>query len=67
MTDTTFLRKFLLVTSEKRHMVAIGTDEGVWMGLGGETNSFRNVLRINNVTQMAVLEEYGLFIVLAGN
>ena len=48
-------------------MVAIGTDEGVWMGLGGETNSFRNVLRINNVTQMAVLEEYGLFIVLAGN
>ncbi|KAG9293935.1 hypothetical protein G9A89_019273 [Geosiphon pyriformis] len=53
------------VTPEKRNMVAIGTDEGIWMGFGGETKSFRNVLRINNVMQMAVLEEYAIFVVLA--
>ncbi|CAG8554215.1 4215_t:CDS:10 [Ambispora gerdemannii] len=53
------------VTPEKRNMVAIGTDDGVWMGFGGETKTFRHVLRLNNVMQMAVLEEYSVFIVLA--
>ncbi|RIA91851.1 CNH domain-containing protein [Glomus cerebriforme] len=53
------------VTPEKRNMVAIGTDDGVWMGFGGETKTFRPVLTgIGNVMQMAVLEEFGIFVVL---
>ncbi|CAG8565035.1 14164_t:CDS:10 [Ambispora leptoticha] len=53
------------VTPEKRNMVAIGTDDGVWMGFGGETKTFRHVLRLSNVMQMAVLEDYAIFVVLA--
>ncbi|CAG8674479.1 4783_t:CDS:2, partial [Acaulospora colombiana] len=52
------------VTPEKRNMVAIGTEEGVWMGFGGEVNTFRKVLTIGNVMQMAVIENYGIFVVL---
>ncbi|CAG8438590.1 10628_t:CDS:10 [Funneliformis caledonium] len=53
------------VTPEKRNMVAIGTEDGVWMGFGGETKTFRPVLTgIGNVMQMAVLEEFGIFVVL---
>jgi RHO1 GDP-GTP exchange protein 1/2 len=47
-------------------MVAIGTEEGVWMGFGGEMKTFQKVLTIGNVSQMAVLEDYGIFIVLVG-
>jgi hypothetical protein len=48
-------------------MVAIGTEDGVWMGFGGETKTFRPVLTgIGNVMQMSVLEEYGIFVVLVG-
>ncbi len=48
-------------------MVAIGTEDGVWMGFGGETKTFRPVLSgIGNVMQMAVLEEFGIFVVLVG-
>ena len=57
----------LIVTPEKRNMVAIGTEDGVWMGFGGETKTFRPVLTgIGNVMQMAVLEEFGIFVVLVG-
>ncbi|CAG8443691.1 6434_t:CDS:10 [Acaulospora morrowiae] len=52
------------VTPEKRNMVAIGTEEGVWMGFGGEMHTFRKVLAIGNVMQMAVIENYGIFVVL---
>ena len=48
-------------------MVAIGTEDGVWIGFGGETKTFRLVLTgIGNVMQMAVLEEFGIFVVLVG-
>jgi hypothetical protein len=48
-------------------MVAIGTEDGVWMGFGGETKTFRQVLSgIGNVMQMAVIEEFGIFVVLVG-
>ncbi|KAI9248316.1 CNH domain-containing protein [Phascolomyces articulosus] len=46
-------------------MVAIGTELGVWMGIEGDTNNLRRVLTLSDVTQIAVLEEYHIFIVLA--
>ncbi|KAI7848668.1 CNH domain-containing protein [Circinella umbellata] len=46
-------------------MIAIGTDLGVWMGVEGDTNNIRRVLTIDDVTQIAVLEEYHIFLVLA--
>ncbi|RIB30027.1 CNH domain-containing protein [Gigaspora rosea] len=52
------------VTTEKRNMVAIGAEDGVWMGFGGEVGTFKQVLTVSNVTQMAVLEDFGIFIVL---
>ncbi|CAG8705449.1 11904_t:CDS:10, partial [Dentiscutata erythropus] len=52
------------VTAEKRNMVAIGAEDGVWMGFGGEVGTFKQVLTVSNVTQMAVLEDFGIFVVL---
>ena len=40
----------------------IGAEDGVWMGFGGEMKTFKQVLTVNNVTQMAVLEDFGIFI-----
>lgn len=48
-------------------MVAIGTEIGVWMGIEGDTNNLQKVLSVNDVTQIGVLEEYHIFLVLAGN
>lgn len=47
-------------------MVAIGTETGVWMGMEGDTNNLRKVLHIGDVTQVGVLEEHHVFLVLAG-
>lgn len=58
---------YFIVTPERRNMVAIGTEDGVWMGFGGETKTFRPVLTgIGNVMQMAVIEVFGIFVVLVG-
>jgi hypothetical protein len=46
--------------------VAVGTDAGVWFGLEGDTNTFRRVLTSQSVTQLAVLEENSILLVLAG-
>ncbi|GAB5593532.1 RHO1 GDP-GTP exchange protein 2 [Umbelopsis nana] len=45
--------------------VAVGTDAGVWFGLEGDTNTFRRVLSSQSVTQLAVLEENNILLVLA--
>lgn len=47
-------------------MVAIGTELGVWMGIEGDTNNLRKVLSMDEVTQIGVLEEHHIFLVLAG-
>ncbi|TIA71928.1 hypothetical protein E3P91_02323 [Wallemia ichthyophaga] len=52
-------------TNDGRRLVAIGCAEGLWIGLRGEPTSLRRVLHLKNVTQCAVLEEFGMFIVLA--
>ncbi|CAJ0633769.1 15488_t:CDS:10 [Entrophospora sp. SA101] len=49
---------------ENCKMIAVGTEEGVWIGFGGETKTFRKVLNVGNVSQIAVIEEFGIFIVL---
>ncbi|ORX55689.1 hypothetical protein DM01DRAFT_1285733 [Hesseltinella vesiculosa] len=46
-------------------MIAVGTVAGVWMGIEGDTNSIRQVLAIEDVTQMAVLPGPHILAVLA--
>lgn len=46
-------------------MLAVGTSEGVWIGLYGHLHSFHKVLHLRGVTQCDVLEQFGHFLVLA--
>ncbi|KIM21778.1 hypothetical protein M408DRAFT_80040, partial [Serendipita vermifera MAFF 305830] len=52
-------------TSDGRKLVAIGCTEGVWIGPRNNSKSMRQVLHLNLVTQCAMLEDFGLFLVLA--
>ncbi|WWC58812.1 uncharacterized protein I303_101356 [Kwoniella dejecticola CBS 10117] len=52
-------------TSDRRKLVAVGCQDGVWIGVRGETASLRKVLHVKNVTNIAVLEEFGMFLVLS--
>ena len=56
----------IIVGARGIRMVAIGTELGVWMGIEGDTNNLRRVLTVDDVTQIGVLEEYHIFLVLAG-
>jgi hypothetical protein len=42
----------------------VGCDEGVWIGLRHDPRSLRKVLHVKAVTSIAVLEEFGIFLVL---
>jgi hypothetical protein len=44
--------------------VAVGCDEGVWIGIRHDAKSLRKVLHVKAVTNIAVLEEFGIFLVL---
>jgi hypothetical protein len=44
--------------------VAVGCEEGVWIGLRNDPRSLRKVLHVKSVTNIAVLEEFGIFLVL---
>lgn len=46
-------------------MAAIGKSDGVYFGNYGDPLSFRKVLALQDVSQIAVIETYGLFVVLA--
>ncbi|KAI8339872.1 CNH domain-containing protein [Chlamydoabsidia padenii] len=46
-------------------MIAIGTIAGVWMGIEGDTNSIRQVLALPEVTQMAIIPEPHILMILA--
>ncbi|OBZ90228.1 Rho1 guanine nucleotide exchange factor 1 [Choanephora cucurbitarum] len=46
-------------------MIAVGTSQGIWMGIEGDTNTIRHVLSISDVQQIAVLEDHHIFLVLA--
>lgn len=50
-----------------RKMVALGTQQGVWMGKeSGDTASFKRVLSVTDVNQIAVLPAQSILLVLAG-
>lgn len=51
--------------ADNRKLVALGCADGVWIGLRNDPSSFRKVLHLKMVTQCAVLEEFGIFVVLA--
>ncbi|KIY65698.1 Dbl domain-containing protein [Cylindrobasidium torrendii FP15055 ss-10] len=53
------------MTGDGRGLVAIGCAEGVWIGFRHDPKSMRRVLHLKLVTQCAMLEEFGLFLVLA--
>ncbi|TFK39736.1 CNH domain-containing protein [Crucibulum laeve] len=52
-------------TPDGRGLVAIGCAEGVWIGFRHDSRSMRRVLHLKMVTQCAILEDFGLFLVLA--
>ncbi|KAI0924365.1 hypothetical protein AcW2_005263 [Taiwanofungus camphoratus] len=52
-------------TSDGRGLVAIGCAEGVWIGFRHDSRSMRRVLHLKMVTQCAMLEDFGIFLVLA--
>lgn len=53
------------VTADGRRLVAVGCADGVWIGLRSDPKSLRKVLHLKHVTQCAVLESFGIFVVLA--
>ncbi|KAF8956940.1 CNH domain-containing protein [Flammula alnicola] len=52
-------------TPDGRALVAIGCTEGVWIGFRHDPKSIRRVLHLRMVTQCAMLEDFGIFLVLA--
>lgn len=54
-----------LVGARGQQMVAVGTEQGVWMGAEGNSN-LTKVLNTTSVTQLAVLQDYHIFLMLAG-
>ncbi|UZJ52746.1 hypothetical protein CBS101457_002066 [Exobasidium rhododendri] len=52
-------------TMDGRRLIAIGCADGVWIGLRNDSRSLRKVLHLKLVSQCAVLENFGIFIVLA--
>ncbi|KAL7421168.1 Rho guanine nucleotide exchange factor [Cryptotrichosporon argae] len=52
-------------TADGRALVAIGCQEGVWIGVRHDPRSVRQVLHVREVQQIAVLEKFGMFLVLA--
>ncbi|KZP01565.1 Dbl-like domain-containing protein [Calocera viscosa TUFC12733] len=52
-------------TPDGRGLIAVGCAEGVWIGLRHDSRSLRRVLALKQVTQCAMLEKFGIFLVLA--
>jgi hypothetical protein len=47
-------------------LLAVGHDDGLWIGLRYEPSTFRRVLPLKNITQCAVLQEFRSLLVLGG-
>ncbi|KAF9234096.1 CNH-domain-containing protein [Melanogaster broomeanus] len=52
-------------SADGRALVAIGCADGVWIGFRHDSRSMRRVLHLKMVTQCAMLEDFGMFLVLA--
>ncbi|KAI0706017.1 CNH domain-containing protein [Cerioporus squamosus] len=48
-----------------RNLVAIGSEDGVWIGLPDQPESIQRVISLKFVHQIAFLEEHGFFVLLA--
>ncbi|KAM5537340.1 hypothetical protein V8D89_009070 [Ganoderma adspersum] len=46
-------------------LVAIGSEDGIWIGMLHQPETVQRVISVKHVTQLAFLEEHGLFLVLA--
>ncbi|KAA1475478.1 hypothetical protein DENSPDRAFT_842260 [Dentipellis sp. KUC8613] len=57
----------LWATNDDRELIALGCDEGVWIGLSHKPKSLRRVLRVKSVTQIALMKDCGMFLVLTEN
>lgn len=56
---------YLNVLDGKRRVV-VGTEEGVYVGMEDDPNSFRLAIQESSVSQVSVLENYHILLVLAG-
>jgi len=54
------------IAPDGRPLIAIGCKEGLWIGKRDNSSSYRKVLPIKNITQIAFLQTEGYMIVLAG-
>ncbi|KAJ3713247.1 citron-like protein [Lentinula guzmanii] len=52
-------------TPDGKGLVVTGCVEGVWVGFRHDSRSMRHVLHLKMVTQCAMLEDFGIFLVLA--
>ncbi|KAI9281061.1 CNH domain-containing protein [Sporodiniella umbellata] len=52
-------------SSTNIRMIAIATQQGVWMGIEGDTNTINFVLPISDVAHIAILEEHHILLVLS--
>ena len=52
-------------TPEGHQLVAVGHEDGLWIGLRHDPSSFRLVLHLRCITQCSVLEDFALVLVLA--
>ncbi|KAN0127764.1 hypothetical protein V8E53_014424, partial [Lactarius tabidus] len=51
-----------LTTADGRALAAVGCDEGVWIGFLHDPRSVRRALHPKMVTQLAMLEDFGIFL-----
>ncbi|KAK2464009.1 hypothetical protein APHAL10511_003953 [Amanita phalloides] len=54
-------------TVDGRGLVAVGCSDGLWMGFRHDSRSMQRVLHIKKVMQCEMLEDFGVFLVLADN
>ncbi|KAH8797138.1 CNH domain-containing protein [Flagelloscypha sp. PMI_526] len=54
----------LFNTADGRWLIAIGTEEGLWIGFKRDPKSLRRVAHMRKITQCAVLEDFGIFLIL---
>lgn len=55
-----------LLSSDGQELVAVGSPEGLFIGHRSRSRSMRQVLHLPEITQCAVLQELGWFLVVAG-
>ncbi|OAW00133.1 hypothetical protein PTTG_08077 [Puccinia triticina 1-1 BBBD Race 1] len=52
-------------SSDGKRLIAIGCQDGLWIGLRNDPGSMKQVIYLKSITQCAVLQEYGFLLVLA--